>query len=146
MQHIGFTILGVAFWAFLAVSAVAGIIADYKKRRLELEPLRAAIERGQQLDPALVERLMMRERHGSDPGSELQPIYFRIGGIVTVAAGVGVALLSFFITGVAPSAFYPVLGAGALVVCVGVSLLICAGVIERHSGARTTQATHEARP
>lgn len=146
MQHIGFTLLGVAFWAFLAVSAVAGIIADYQKRRLELEPLRAAIERGQQLDPAVVEQLLMRERHGSGPGSELQPIPFRIGGIVTVAAGIGVALLSFFISAVAPSALYPVLGAGVLAVCVGVSLLICAGVIERHSRLRITRATHEAQP
>ena len=36
---------GIAFWLFMAVAAVAGIVADYKKRQLELEPLRAAIER-----------------------------------------------------------------------------------------------------
>jgi hypothetical protein len=131
------TILGVAFWAFLAISAVAGIVADYKKRRLELEPLRAAIERGQQLDPALVERLMMRER--SDKGSELEPVHFRIGGIVTTAAGIGVALLSFFISQVAPPAFYPILGAGIVAVCVGTSLLICARVIERHRDSRAAR-------
>src|SRR5690242_6571274 len=58
MDHIALAIFGIAFWAFLAIASVAGIVADYKKRRLELEPLRAAIERGQQLDPALVQRLM----------------------------------------------------------------------------------------
>src|SRR5262249_15019084 len=124
----------------LAISAVAGIVGGYKKRRLEIEPLRAAIERGQQLDPALVERLMMRERHGK--GAELEPVQFRIGGIVTVAAGIGVALLSFFISRVAPSAFYPILGVGVVAICVGAGLLVCAGVVERH---RNTRAAREVR-
>jgi hypothetical protein len=65
MQHIGIAIAALGFWAFLTASAVAGIVADYKKRHLELEPLRAAIERGQQLDPAIVERLMAREQKKS---------------------------------------------------------------------------------
>jgi hypothetical protein len=139
MEHIGLTVIGVAFWAFLAVSAVAGIVGEYRKRRIELEPLRAAIERGQQLDPALVERLMMRPQHGKDFG--LEPINYRIGGIVTVASGIGLALLSFFINPVVPSAFYPLIGVGVVAVCVGVGLLICARVLERH---RSSQATREA--
>jgi hypothetical protein len=123
-----FAIVGVAFWAFLAISAVAGIVADYKKRRLELQPLLAAIERGQQLDPAIVERLMTREQQASDP----QPIYFRIGGIVTVASGIGLGVLAFFVDRFASKGFYPVLGAAVVAVCVGIGLLICAQVIDRH--------------
>jgi hypothetical protein len=141
MGHIGFTVVGVAFWAFLAISAVAGIVGDYKKRRLELEPLRTAIERGQQLDAALVEHLMMRERHDSS-GSRLEPLHFRIGGIVTVAAGAGVAILAFFIDHVAPTAFYPVLGAGVLAICIAIGLLVCAQVVEHHNRAA---AAREAR-
>jgi hypothetical protein len=129
MQDVGFAIVGVAFWTFLAVSAVAGMVADYKKRRLELEPLRAAIERGQQLDPAIIERLMAREQKQQ---SEPEPIYFRVGGIVTVAAGIGVGGLAFLLDRFVPVAFYPTLGAAVVAVCVGVGLLICAQVIERH--------------
>jgi hypothetical protein len=128
MQHVGFVVVAVAFWSFLAVSAVAGIIADYKKRHLELAPLRAAIERGQQLDPAIVERLMAREQSKSEP----QPVYFRIGGIVTVAAGIGIGLLSFLIHRFAPNGFYPVLGVAVVAICVGIGLLICARVIDQH--------------
>jgi hypothetical protein len=128
MQHIGFVVVGVGFWTFLAVSAVAGIVADYKKRHLELEPLRAAIERGQQLDPAIVERLMAREQSKSEP----QPVYFRIGGIVTLAAGIGVGVLSVFVDRFAPGGFYPVLGTAVVAICVGVGLLICARVIDQH--------------
>jgi hypothetical protein len=144
MGHIGLTVVGAAFWAFLAISAVAGIVADYKKRRLELEPLRAAIERGQQLDPALVEHLMLRQQTGQ--GSPLDPIYFRVGGIVTVAAGIGVGILAFFINAIRPVALYPVLGAGVFIVCIGTGLLVCAPIIERHNSSTATRpATREAK-
>ena len=132
MQHIGFALVGLGFCLFLSVSAVAGIVADYKKRHLELEPLRAAIERGQQLDPSLIERLMAGERRSSEP----EPIYFRIGGILTVASGVGIGVLSFFVGQFAPQAFLKMLGAGALAVCVGVGLLISAAAIDRHLNSR----------
>jgi hypothetical protein len=128
MQDIGFAAAAAGFWAFLTVSAVAGIVADYKKRHLELQPLRAAIERGQQLDPAIVERLMVREQKESEP----QPIYFRIGGIVTLAAGIGVGVLSFLVDRFEPRGFYPTLGVAVVAICVGIGLLICARVIDRH--------------
>ena len=128
MHDIGIAAAAIGFWTFLASSAVAGIVADYKKRRLELEPLRAAIERGQQLDPAVIERLMAREQRASEP----EPVYFRIGGIVTVAAGIGVGVLSFLLDRIAPQAFYPILGAAVVATCVGVGLLICARVIDLH--------------
>jgi hypothetical protein len=128
MQDIAVAAAAIGFWTFLATSAVAGIVADYKKRRLELEPLRVAIERGQQLDPAIIERLMAREPRASEP----EPVYFRIGGIVTVAGGIGVGALSFILAGTAPKAFYPILGTAVVATCVGVGLLICARVIERH--------------
>jgi hypothetical protein len=112
MQHFGPFSVAIAFWIFLTIAAVAGIVADYKKRGLALAPLRAAIERGQQLDPQLIERLMAPDR-GDEP---LNPLYLKVGGIVTIAAGVGVAVLSFFVSQVVPISFYPVLGAGIVAV------------------------------
>ncbi len=84
-------LVGVAFWLFLTAAAVSGIVADYKKRKLEIEPLRAAIERGQQLDPALIEKLMACEPRGQP----LNPQDLRVGGIITIAAAVGIGLLSW---------------------------------------------------
>jgi hypothetical protein len=141
MVDIGEGLIGVAFFSFLAVSAVAGMASEYKKRRLELEPLRAAIERGQQLDPAVIERLMGREP--SKGHYEHRPIDFRIGGIITLASGIGVGILAFFLAHGAPRALYPVLGIGVLAVCVGVGLLVCARVIEHHI---RSQAVGEASP
>jgi hypothetical protein len=134
MQHFGPFAVGIACFVFLAVAAVAGIVADYKKRALALEPLRAAIERGQPLDPAVVERLMAPER--DEP---LNALYLKVGGIVTIAAGIGVALLSFFLAQVAPIALYPVLGGGIVAVCLGLGLVVAARVAERHGTRQGTR-------
>jgi hypothetical protein len=101
---------------------------------LALEPLRAAIERGQALDPVVVERLMAPER--DEP---LNALYLKVGGIVTIAAGIGVALLSFFLAQVAPIALYPVLGGGIVAVCLGLGLVVAARVAERHGTRQGTR-------
>jgi hypothetical protein len=130
MQHFGPFSVAIAFWIFVTVAAVAGIVSDYKKRQLALEPLRLAIERGQQLEPALIDRLMAPER---DAG--INPLYLRVGGIVTLAAGVGVAILAFLLNQVYPVSFYPVLGGGVVTVCVGAGLLFAARAVERQRSA-----------
>ncbi len=120
MQSIGPYLIGTTFWLFIGAAAVSAIITDYKRRRANVEVLRTAIEKGQQLDPALIEKLTSN-RHGAD---RVEPIQFKLGGIVTTAAGIGICLLSFFISRIAPPALYPILGGGVLVICVGVGLLI----------------------
>jgi hypothetical protein len=116
----GATAIGVAFWVFVAVSAVAGIVADYKKRKAVLEPLRLAIERGQQLDPALVEKLLAREQKDD----AVNPEHLHLAGIITMAGGIGVALLSLFIGHNAAWALWPIMGAGVVAICVGAGLLL----------------------
>jgi hypothetical protein len=123
--------VAIAFWIFLAVVSVAGTIQDYRKRQLALEPLRAAIEHGQKLDPEVISRLLgQRER---DDG--LDPNLLHVGGIITCAAGAGVALLSAFVAAVFPPYHLLVLGVGVLAICVGVGLLIAARSL-RHAASR----------
>jgi hypothetical protein len=126
-KHFGPFAVAIVFWIFVTVAAVAGIAADYKKRKAALAPLTAAIERGQQLDPALVERLMAPEK---DSGPN--PLYLRVGGIITFAAGVGIMVLALFLSREAPGALLPILGAGGLVVCVGAGLIVAARAVEQH--------------
>lgn len=120
MQNIGPYLVGVAFWMFIGAAAVAGIVADYKRRRGGIDVLRMAIEKGQQLDPALIDKLTCYERRGE----RIDPVDIKLGGIITLAAGVGIVLLAFFVSRVAPIAFYPIVGGGVVVICVGVGLLI----------------------
>ena len=126
MEDFGPFAVAIAFWVFVTIAAVAGIVSDYKKRQLALEPLRVAIERGQQLDPAVIDRLMAPER---DAG--LNPLYLRVGGIICLAAGVGVVILAFLLSQIAPASFYPVLGGGAVTLCLGGGLVIAARAAEQ---------------
>jgi hypothetical protein len=131
----------IAFLAFLTVCAVAGIVADYKKRRVALEPLRAAIERGQQLDPAVIERLMSPER---DEG--LNPIYLKVGAIIVSSIGVGVGVLALILTQVEPAAFYPTLGGAAVVVCIGLGLLLAGRAVEKQNAAQSERRQQRSQP
>ena len=122
----------IAFLVFLTVCAVAGIVADYKKRRAALEPLRAAIERGQPLDPAMIERLTAPEREGG-----LNPVYLAVGGIITLSLGIGLAILGLFLARVAADALYPILGSSAVVICLGAGLMLAARAVERQNAAHS---------
>ena len=118
---------GIAFWVFLAVATVAGLVADYKKRQLEIEPLRAAIERGAQLDPAVIEKLMTRDtQHQS-----IDPLDLKVGGIITAVSGVGVGAASFVVTPWMAAAHYPLLALGIVAVFVGGGLLLAASALHR---------------
>jgi Domain of unknown function (DUF6249) len=120
MASIGPYLVGVAFWVFIGAVAVAGIVTDYKRRRGGVEVLRMAIEKGQQLDPALIEKLTSNAQNAE----RIEPVHVKLGGIITLAAGVGICLLSLFISRIAPVALYPIMGGGVVVICVGVGLLI----------------------
>ena len=134
-MHWGQFWFGLGFWAFLSISAVTGMITEYKKRQLELEPLRAAVERGQQLDPAIIERLMAR----STPEDKINPLHLKVGGIICIAVGIGVATLAWFVAQVAPPAFFPMIGAGIMTACVGFGLLVSTRVVEVYNA---NQAAH----
>ncbi len=109
----------VAFWTFIAVAAVTGITFDYRKKQLAVETLRFLIERGEKVDTAVIDRLLS-SRFDSTP---VDPRHLIVGGFVTFASGVGVVLLAFFLVRLVPIAFYPVLGAAMVVLCVGLGLI-----------------------
>ena len=122
MNHLGITLVSIAFWVFIAVVSVAGMIQDYRKRQLALEPLRTAIEHGQQLTPEILAKLFGKEERGE----ALDPRDLRVGGIITCASGIGVALFAIFVALVFPPYHWIVLGVGVVAVCVGVGLMVAA--------------------
>ena len=124
-------IVAAAFWIFLAASAVAAMKYDFRKRQVAMESLRAAIERGQSLEPAVVEKLLARDR-GSN-GEDWQNLGpgLTIGGIITAATGIGLCIAAFLVGMQFPVAKLPMLGAGVLTVCVGMGLLVAAWALGR---------------
>ena len=78
---------------------------------------RSAIEKGQQLDAALVEK-MLKPRTSRDRDGLL------IGGAVCLAVGLGMPVMGYFISlGGDNEAVYPMAGVGALVTMIGIALL-----------------------
>ncbi len=121
------------FWIFVGTTAVTGMVLEHKKRRLGVDLLRAAVERGQPLDPAMVEKLMAPDPHRDEP---LDPLALRLGGIITVASGIGLLPLAYCVSLIMPDALYPVIGTGALAICVGIGLLIGARVVAATQAGR----------
>jgi hypothetical protein len=128
MQHLGPFSVAIAIFVFLSIATVSGIVGEYKKRQAALEFLRLSVERGQPIDPAVVDRLMAPDERDSHPN----PLNFRIAGAITIASGVGVAALAFFLSQGSPEALHPLLGIAAAAFCVGIGLLITATIVERH--------------
>jgi hypothetical protein len=125
-------IVAVAFWIFLATAAIAGMRYDLRKRQLAMESLRAAIEHGQTLQPGVVEKLLARDDGSeADAPQDLEP-YLQIGGILTLAGGIGLVLAAFFVGLQFPVAKLPMLGAGVLAVCIGAGLLLAGRTIGRY--------------
>lgn len=123
----------VAFWLFVAVMAVFGMAYDYRRRRLEMESLQTAIEHGQHLDPAVLEKLLAgRRQPPADNPQDLRP-YLHIGGIITIAAGIGIFVAGLYVGGMQfPVAKYPLLALGAFVVCIGIGLLVAVRALRRY--------------
>jgi hypothetical protein len=142
MSNLGPYLVGVAFWIFVGVVAVAGIFADYKRRRINVDVIRMAIDKGVQLDPALIEKLT--SNGGRD--EPIDPLHLKLAAIITIASGIGICLLALFLIGVSPLAFYPIFGAGVVAICVGIGLHIGGKVLaeaRRREQPGNQQPRHE---
>jgi len=116
-------IIGAAFWIFIASVVVAGIWYAYARNRETQKTIRLAIEKGIQLDAALIDKLVIRESGN--------PEDYYIGGFICIACGIGLPILGYFIGRIAPEAFFPLAGAGVLVGLIGISLILCGKLIGR---------------
>lgn len=107
----------IVFWIFVAVAVVAGVWKEIAIRRDTQLTLRLAIEKGQSLDPALVDKLL--RPHDSPAAGVLT------GGAVLTAIGLGLPGLGAMLSlGGHQDVVYPLTGAGMLVLLVGVALLL----------------------
>ena len=114
--------------ACLATAFIVGLamMLPFFRRREAQRTLRAAIEHGVSLDPAVVERILNPEP--AQRGSGRRDLL--TSGVITLCVGAGIALLGWFISvgeGDA-SALYSLAGVGALVGLVGVGLLLSAAI------------------
>lgn len=121
-------LIGVAFWIFLAVVVVAALWFAQARNKEKQKTIRLAIEKGVQLDPALVESL--------DKPAPSNPDGYYIGGYASLASGIGLIPFAYLLRNISVEAFYPLIGAGILAGLIGLSLIIVARMITRRADGR----------
>ena len=126
----GPTLIGVAFWIFVAIVVLASIWLAFARNRETQKTIRLAIEKGMQLDPALIDRLVTRKSG--------KPEDYYIGGFICIAVGIGLPILGYFVGRIEPQSFFPIVGAGILVGLIGISLVICGMLVSRREKASKT--------
>jgi hypothetical protein len=122
----------IAFWMFLAAVAIAGMVYDYRRRRLAMETLRMAVEHGEHLEPGTLERLLARHRQDEPQQPEDLRPYLHLGAVITIAAGIGVLIAGLFIGNEYPAFLYPIIGLAVIAICVGIGLRISVRVLQRY--------------
>jgi hypothetical protein len=119
-------------WLFGVIVVLSGVISDSRRRRHALEVIKLAIEKGQPLDPALVEKLLGRRRSLS-----MIPNSLVVTGILCISGGIGVILFGFCLGDF--KAILPVAGMGMIVILTGIGMLISAGYVRRNQQNKPTQ-------
>ena len=120
MEGLGAGLAAFAFWGFIAAVVVGGIWYAVREKEAQHETLRRMIDSGKDLDEDAISRVF---KENSRPERDL-----KIGGIITIFAAPGLAVLGWFLADVSSEAFSALLGVAGLVAFVGVGLLIAARV------------------
>jgi hypothetical protein len=112
--------------------AVFGIVAVTMWRRLMAErerqqTIRLAIERGQALDAALVEKMLAPP----PPRAPGNPFTWPMAILST---GLGLGAFSLFIRQIEESAFWPTMGIGSMIAIIGAGLFLNAYMRPRPTG------------
>jgi hypothetical protein len=116
-----------AFWGFIAAVVVAGIWYDLRKRQAQQETIRRIVESGQPIDEKVIDRLLAA---GKD-GSQRLDRAFGLTAIIVLPAAFGLALLGLILGREFAEALLPLLGAAALVACVGLGFFVAARFARR---------------
>ncbi len=113
------------FWLFLAAVVVAGIWFDARKRESQQETLRRVVESGQQVDMAVIDRML-----ATSGGSERPDRDLKVAGIIMMFVAPGLSVLGWFLGRFNDKIFEVMLGVGSLVLLVGIGLYV-AGMMSK---------------
>lgn len=124
---LGAGLAALAFWGFIAAVVVSGVWFDIRKREAQHETVRRIIESGKPIDDELMDKLLSL---GSGKAERLDR-GFKITGFIMIPASVGLALFGLIMGTQFPDAELPLLGAAALVGCIGLGFLVLAQIVKR---------------
>jgi hypothetical protein len=124
----------IVFWLLVGAVVVSAIISDSRRRRDALDIVKLAIERGQPLDPALIEKLIGR---GHVP--RLNSTSLMVSSIICLSAGIGGVIFAFCLG--TYKAIIPMCGLGIIVICIGIGLRIAAKYVRRNQQHNPSQGS-----
>ncbi len=124
MEAAGLGALG--FWLFLAAVVVAGIWFDARKRESQQETLRRVVESGQQLDVAIIDRMLVASGGNERPDRDL-----KVAGVIVMFAAPGLPILGWFLSRFNEKIFGLMIGVGLLVMLVGIGLYVAGKMTQR---------------
>ncbi len=114
------------FWLFLAVMVVANVLAASRKRESQQETLRRVVESGQQLDVAVIDRML-----ATSGGSERPDRDLKVAGIIVMFVVPGLLILGWFLGRFNDKIFELMIGVGLLVLIIGIGLYVAGKMTER---------------
>ncbi len=123
LNSLGAGLAALGFWGFIAAIIVGGLWYDIRRRQIRHETLRRLIESGQTADADLVNRLV--------GGNDHLDRDLKVAGLISLVTAPGIVLLGWLLSYLAEAAFLPLLGAAALLACVGIGLLVASRAVER---------------
>jgi hypothetical protein len=114
------------FWLFLAATVVANVLAASRKRESQQETLRRVVESGQQLDVAVIDRML-----GASGGNERPDRDLKVAGIITMFVSPGLAVLGWFMGRFNDKIFEIMIGVALLVLIVGIGIYVAGMMTKR---------------
>jgi hypothetical protein len=129
--------VGVVFWGGIWAIAIVAILLPVLREREMQKTLRHAIEKGQTLDPAIVETLLATSDKAWPNSKSTLTVSqnFLIGGAIILALGLGAMMMGWFIAQLAPKAFYPIFGGGVVLCILGAAFLLLSRLLGSRKGA-----------
>ena len=114
------------FWVFLSAVVVARIWFDVRKREAQQETLRRVVESGQQLDIAVIDRMLGVSGGNARPDRDL-----KVAGVITMFVSPGLVILGWFLGRFNDKIFEIMIGVAVRGLIVGIGLYVAGKMTER---------------
>lgn len=125
---IGAGLGAIGFWGFIAAIVVAAIWYYRGKYEAQQETMRRMLESDKPIDQAFAEKLLA----ANAGGNQFLDRDLMVSGVIVLFIAPGVAVLGWVLTALASEVLFPLLGAAAILIFVGVGLVVAAMVAKRY--------------
>lgn len=135
---LGAGLASLAFWGFIAAAVVAGYWDGIRKRDAQHETLRRAIESGQVLDEAMLDKLARLNSSGSGRVDR----DFQVTALWILPLAPAMAVFGFFLGYLSTEARFLMFGVAGLLACLGIGFLVAARITARWYNGPTGPEPH----